>query len=80
MGDAENAELIADLRRQRKGIGEAIRNCRHVLLFIIFLSIFTALVLVEEFAQFYKMETSIRDLFDDYDEAQLKKISASNLM
>lgn len=61
----ENAELIKDLRRRNRGMGETLRECRHVCCFIIFLGLFTGLIMIESFANFYSFEKSIRDKFDN---------------
>ncbi|CAD7922976.1 unnamed protein product [Amoebophrya sp. A120] len=61
----ENAELIKDLRRRNRGMGETLRECRHVCCFIVFVTLFTVLIMIESFANFYSFEKSIRDKFDN---------------
>ncbi|CAD7937629.1 unnamed protein product [Amoebophrya sp. A25] len=61
----ENAELIKDLRRRNRGMAEVLRECRHVCCFIIFLALFSTLIMIEPFSEFYSFEKSIRDKFDD---------------
>jgi hypothetical protein len=56
----ENADAIADLRKKSSSSAEARRQCVQVVLFVIFISIFTGLILVDPYSDFYSFEQSVR--------------------
>ena len=60
----ENADLIKDLRKRNRGMGEALRESRHVFCFLMFIGLYTALLLSTPFAEFNHFQKSVRDRFD----------------
>ena len=61
----EDAALIKELKnRKKRGLSEALRDARQVVLFCIFLGLFSALILTEPLGDFFAFEQSVRNRFD----------------